>query len=106
LTWVHNSERPSENCPQDDKSGKLGDRSARQPEQEGYPGRGYYQYMWWGMEREDGSYDCAAEGDKGQFIYISPPKNLVIVRNGVAFGIPAHDWLKLFYEFARDFNGP
>jgi CubicO group peptidase (beta-lactamase class C family) len=67
------------------------------------PGRGYYQYMWWGMERDDGRYDYAAEGDKGQFIYVSPDKNLVIVRNGVDFGIPGHDWLQLFYQFASDF---
>ena len=67
------------------------------------PGRGYYQYMWWGMERGDGRYDYAAEGDKGQFIYVSPHKKLVIVRNGVYFGIRAHDWLELFYRFASDF---
>jgi CubicO group peptidase (beta-lactamase class C family) len=67
------------------------------------PGRGYYKYMWWGMEREDGSYDYSAEGDKGQFIYISPHKKLVIVRNGVNYGIPAHDWLNLFYQFAGNF---
>jgi CubicO group peptidase (beta-lactamase class C family) len=64
------------------------------------PGRGYYKYMWWGMSREDGGYDFTAEGDKGQFIYVSPEKNLVIVRNGIDYGIPAHDWLRLFYEFA------
>jgi hypothetical protein len=67
------------------------------------PGRGYYRYMWWGMQRDDGSYDYTAEGDKGQFIYVSPQQDLVIVRNGVDFGIPGHDWLKLFYQFATDF---
>jgi CubicO group peptidase (beta-lactamase class C family) len=64
------------------------------------PGRGYYNLMWWGFARPDGSYDFSAEGDKGQFIYISPQKNLVIVRNGIDFGIPTQDWLKLFYDFA------
>jgi CubicO group peptidase (beta-lactamase class C family) len=67
------------------------------------PGRGYYQYMWWGMERDDGGYDFAAEGDKGQFIYVAPHKNLVIVRNGIAYGIPTHDWLTLFFQFANEF---
>jgi hypothetical protein len=56
--------------------------------------------MWWGMAREGDSYDFTAEGDKGQFIYVSPQKDLVIVRNGIDYGISSGDWLKLFYEFA------
>jgi len=67
------------------------------------PGQGYYKYMWWGMERQGGAYDFTAEGDKGQFIYVSPQKNLVIVRNGVEYGIPSEEWLKLFYEFASQY---
>jgi len=67
------------------------------------PGTGYYKYMWWGMALEDGSYDFTAEGDKGQFIYVSPENNMVIVRNGTKFGIDSHEWLKLFYEFARQY---
>jgi CubicO group peptidase (beta-lactamase class C family) len=67
------------------------------------PGRGYYKYMWWGMAREGGAYDFAAEGDKGQFVYVSPQKKLVIVRHGIDFGIPTHEWLALFYEFAGQF---
>jgi CubicO group peptidase (beta-lactamase class C family) len=67
------------------------------------PGQGYYKYMWWGMAREGGSYDFTAEGDKGQFIYVSPEKNMVIVRNGVKYGIPSQEWLKLFYEFASQY---
>jgi CubicO group peptidase (beta-lactamase class C family) len=68
------------------------------------PGQGYYKYMWWGMVRDDDTYDYVAEGDKGQFIYISPHKNLVIVRNGIVYGIPSNDWLKLFYQFATEFD--
>jgi CubicO group peptidase (beta-lactamase class C family) len=67
------------------------------------PGQGYYKYMWWGMAREAGSYDFTAEGDKGQFIYVSPGKNMVIVRSGIEYGIPSHDWLELFYEFASQY---
>jgi len=70
---------------------------------EAMPGQGYYKYMWWGMVRQDGSYDFTAEGDKGQFIYVSPQKNMVIIRNGLRFGIPSQEWLKLFYEFASQF---
>ena len=67
------------------------------------PDQGYYTYMWWGMARPDGSYDFTAEGDKGQFIYVSPEKNMVIVRNGTSYGIPPHQWLELFNEFARQY---
>ena len=64
------------------------------------PGEGHYKYMWYSLVREDGSYDFTAEGDKGQYIYVSPRKNLVIVRNGVEYGIPSEEWYHLFYEFA------
>jgi CubicO group peptidase (beta-lactamase class C family) len=64
------------------------------------PGQGYYKYMWWGMAREGDAYDFTAEGNKGQFIYVSPQKKLVIVRNGTEYGISSEKWLNLFYEFA------
>lgn len=67
------------------------------------PGEAYYQYMWWGMKREGVEYDFSAEGDKGQYIYVSPQNNLVIVRNGIDFGIPSEEWLHLFYEFASQY---
>jgi len=67
------------------------------------PGTGYYKYMWWGMARDDGSYDFTAEGDKGQFIFVSPENNMVIVRNGTKYGIDSHEWVKLFYEFASQY---
>jgi hypothetical protein len=56
--------------------------------------------MWWGMTRADGTYDFAAIGDKGQFIYVAPSKQLVIVRNGSEFGIPRDEWMRMFYAFA------
>ncbi|HMB40865.1 MAG TPA: serine hydrolase [Balneolaceae bacterium] len=64
------------------------------------PGTGYYKYMWWGFMRDDGSYDFMAEGDKGQFIYISPEKNLVIVRNGTGYGVEPKEWVSIFYRFS------
>jgi CubicO group peptidase (beta-lactamase class C family) len=68
------------------------------------PGTGYYRYMWWGMAREEGGHDFAAGGDKGQFIYVSPDKELVIVRNGIDYGsLPFTEWAGLFYEFATEF---
>jgi CubicO group peptidase (beta-lactamase class C family) len=67
------------------------------------PGHGYYNYMWWGMEREGGAYDFLAAGDKGQYIFIAPQKNLVIVRHGIDYGIAWDEWPRLFYEFSGQF---
>jgi CubicO group peptidase (beta-lactamase class C family) len=67
------------------------------------PGDAYYKYLWWGMARDDGSYDFMAEGDKGQFIYVSQQNGLVIVRNGINYGIPLNEWVDLFYRFATEF---
>jgi CubicO group peptidase (beta-lactamase class C family) len=60
----------------------------------------YYKYFWWGATRPGGKSDFYAEGNKGQFIYISPQKNMIIVRNGVDFGLPASGWVRLFHDFA------
>jgi CubicO group peptidase (beta-lactamase class C family) len=43
---------------------------------------GYYKYHWWGLKHSDGTYDYMASGLKGQEIYISPSRNIVIVRFG------------------------
>ena len=47
-------------------------------------GAGYYGWHWWGYRREKGPDDFLATGLLGQYIYISPAKNLVIVRNGLS----------------------
>jgi CubicO group peptidase (beta-lactamase class C family) len=67
------------------------------------PEQGYYTYMWWGITTESGSYDFSAQGDKGQFIYASPSKDLVIVRNGIDYGIPFGAWFELIHQFANEF---
>lgn len=68
----------------------------------GLPEQGYYGYMWWGIAIDPGSYDFVAAGDRGQFIYVSPRKSLVIVRNGIDYGIPFDAWFDLFYRFANE----
>jgi CubicO group peptidase (beta-lactamase class C family) len=66
---------------------------------------GYYKYMWYGFFRGQDSYDFAAEGDHGQFIYVSPAKNLIIVRNGLEYGYDWTwaDWIGAAYDFASEF---
>jgi len=62
-------------------------------------GRGYYKYMWWGYSRNDTDYDFIANGHLGQFIYVSPSKNLIIVRNGKTTG-KIDSWPELLYNMA------
>ena len=66
---------------------------------------GFYKYMWWGIQREDGQVDFSALGNKGQFIYVSPDKELIIVRHGQRYGIEKMEWLTLFYNFATEIDG-
>lgn len=63
---------------------------------------GYYQYMWYGLEREGGGNDFYAAGRYGQIIYVSPRANLVIVRNGETYGpdMDLFDWIEIFYHVA------
>lgn len=65
-------------------------------------GQGYYKYMWWGIQRDQQTYDFMALGNHGQFIYISPPKNLIILRFGESYGEfgGSQGWVDMFYEFA------
>lgn len=65
-------------------------------------GEGYYGYLWWGLRHDESNYDFVALGNHGQFIYVSPQKNLIIVRNGESYGEfdGAQGWLDMFYQFA------
>jgi CubicO group peptidase (beta-lactamase class C family) len=61
----------------------------------------YYKYFWWGDKRPGGLSDFHAAGNKGQYIYVSPQKRVIIVRNGFDFGIPSGRWARLFYQLAE-----
>ena len=43
---------------------------------------GYYKFHWWGLKNPDGTYDYMAWGVREQIIYISPSRNMVVVRFG------------------------
>lgn len=64
-------------------------------------GGGYYSYFWWGMKRIGSMNDFFGIGNKGQYLYVCPNKKLIIVRHGIAYGIPAMRWARVFYEFAN-----
>lgn len=66
----------------------------------------YYGYMWWGEKCNPDSQDYLAMGDYGQFIYVSPAKDLIIVRNGESFGVKSEGdewvvWGDAFCQFAK-----
>ncbi|MBP2652262.1 MAG: hypothetical protein H6Q74_3087 [Firmicutes bacterium] len=53
-------------------------------------GHAYYKYLWWGYKVDSINCDYFAMGILGQFIYVSPRKDTVIVRLGHEWGIK--DW--------------
>lgn len=55
----------------------------------------YYQYQWW-LPSQNG--DFMAQGILGQYIYVHPTKNLIIVRLGKSEG--KSNWEKLFTDLA------
>jgi CubicO group peptidase (beta-lactamase class C family) len=61
-------------------------------------GHGYYKYMWYGLVREGEHSDIMAEGDHGQFIYVSPANDVIIVRNGTEFGLSPEEWIDVFHR--------
>lgn len=58
-----------------------------------------YQYQWW-LPSDKG--DFMAEGILGQFIYVNPSQNLVIVRMGSNYG--KVDWPGFFMRLAESIN--
>lgn len=70
------------------------------PALEGIPDGFYYKYMWWGVPQEYGESDYYAMGNYGQVIYLSPSKNLIILR----FGEPGMDGISKWYYAAHEFT--
>ena len=59
----------------------------------------YYKYFWWGFSDNGSEYDYAACGHLGQYIYVSPSADVVIVRNGKKWG-RINLWLDLMRHTA------
>lgn len=87
--WVVESTAPDPN----DNRPQIGEVQLPKPD-------GYYQYHWWGTKRENGLYDFTAVGHLGQFIFVRPDQNLIIVRLGseTSTGV---DWFLKFQEIAN-----
>lgn len=59
---------------------------------------GYYGYFWYVLKRKNAENDFFAYGNKGQFIYVSPAANTVIVRFGEKYGINGWKYIEAFYN--------
>jgi CubicO group peptidase (beta-lactamase class C family) len=68
-------------------------------------GRRYYKYFWWGIRRGAGPHDFMALGNRGQFVYVSPQEDVVIVRLGVVFGLSSDRWVDLFRALSGAVGG-
>ena len=59
-----------------------------------------YQYFWW-VDTPDGENHFSARGNYGQYIYVAPEKDLVIVRLGKVEGEKGYGyWIGLFDELS------
>jgi CubicO group peptidase (beta-lactamase class C family) len=60
-----------------------------------------YQYFWWVNSANGEIYQFSARGKYGQYIYVAPEKDLVIVRLGKEEGEKGYDyWIELFEQLA------
>jgi CubicO group peptidase (beta-lactamase class C family) len=60
-----------------------------------------YQYFWWVDTPDDKTSHFSARGKYGQYIYVAPEKDLVIVRLGKEEGEKGYDyWVDLFEQLA------
>jgi CubicO group peptidase (beta-lactamase class C family) len=66
----------------------------------------YYKYFWWGISRAGDDYDFLAIGMYGQFIFVSPRAQVVIVRTGRDFGIEPLLWPQIFHYIADRVASP
>jgi CubicO group peptidase (beta-lactamase class C family) len=59
---------------------------------------GFYQYFWWVDDERPGRF--YALGNFGQYIYVAPDADAVIVRNGRDWGVDNDTWLETFRAMA------
>ncbi|MCC6615874.1 MAG: serine hydrolase [Anaerolineae bacterium] len=65
-------------------------------------GQVYHQRLWWGVQQDDGAYGFSAMGNHGQYIFVWPETNLIVVRNGERYGLDSgFEWLRWFAQSAQ-----
>jgi CubicO group peptidase (beta-lactamase class C family) len=67
----------------------------------------YYNYLWWGKFRDgqENANDFFGMGNKGEYVYVCPQKQLIMIRLGFEYGFTpgSLSWPDMFYEFATQF---
>jgi CubicO group peptidase (beta-lactamase class C family) len=63
-----------------------------------------YQYMWYSIENDRDGHDFFSAGKYGQYLYISPENNTVIVRTGMSMG-RVDWWPDVFRQMAEIARG-
>jgi CubicO group peptidase (beta-lactamase class C family) len=64
-----------------------------------------HERYWWRIARPDGGSAFSALGNHGQFVFVAPAEQLVIVRTGERYGVTAFEWFEVFTRVA-DTVGP
>ncbi|PFG41019.1 CubicO group peptidase (beta-lactamase class C family) [Georgenia soli] len=62
-----------------------------------------YQYGWWIDVERDGRF--YAHGNHGQFVYVDPATDVVVVRLGSGYGIEPDAWVEVLRTVADDVGG-
>lgn len=87
--WIEKSTiAPAQLTRDDSDSAYLADRSVG------------YQYMWYSIKNSRGGHDFFAAGKYGQYLYVSPENNVVIVRTGTNTGSVVF-WPEIFRQIAE-----
>ena len=58
------------------------------------------EFRWYSQANQRGGFDYFAAGKFGQYLYVSPENNVVIVRNGITEG-RVDDWLQVLATLAQ-----
>ncbi len=87
--WVRESTAPDPN-----------DRRPRETYPDWAAAGGYYKYFWWGNARTPDDYSYEAVGKWGQFIFVAPKANVVIVRTAAKLGLDLTQWPQVFQYIA------
>jgi CubicO group peptidase (beta-lactamase class C family) len=59
-----------------------------------------HENYWWRIELPDRGHAYSALGNHGQFVFVTPAEDLIVVRLGERYGIPAFDWFEVFTRLA------
>jgi len=64
-----------------------------------------YSHMWWSVIKDSSGFDVFGNGRFGQFLYLSPENNIIIIRHGLeSDNLDDDDWTQLFQNYISKIN--